>query len=492
MRIKKLLLIFVISIVYGCSTTEDFFDDITAPDYVNSSKSRKLEVPPDLSELETNSSYNVPGEAKSYKDYKQREQDLADNYSNPNRKKVVENPEGMKIIKSGNLRWLVVEKEPEKIWPHVKDFWEDLGFRVIVSNKRTGIIETEWMDTDDIKLDKNEGVISTFDKWLDSLSGFADKRKFRTRVEYGEKGTTEIYISQRSAEAAADQHSRILRERNADYNVGTINKIEEYKSDDKSDTKKVEISEQREIDDYEIDSELLTRLMIKLGSTDIDAKQKVLNPEVIVKAELINNKDNLYIKMFDQYDRAWRRLGLALDIIGFVTEDKNRSEGIYYVRFSQIDLPSEKNEEEHGLLDSLIFWGNDEKSKEEDVENNESISDDVKEDDEEINSNSTEPSFTGIEAPEVKPIDEDYVPEEFGLDTDTQKSEEETWVTSLWPSWGDEDQDDILPKNEKRYRIRIKPDNEGTSIVFIDFSNGKKSKSSDSMKVLKIINEYLK
>jgi len=492
MPIKNFFLILILTLVYGCSTTEDFFDDITAPDYVNSSKSKKLEVPPDLSELETNSSFDVPGDVKSYKDYKQREQDLADNYLNPNRKKIVENPEGMKIIKSGNLRWLVVEKEPEKIWPHVKDFWEDLGFRVNIANKRTGIIETEWMDTDDIKLDKNDGVISTFDKWLDSLSGFADKRKFRTRVEIGEQGTTEIYISQRSAEAAADQHSRILRERNADYNVGTINKIEEYKSDDQPNTKKVEVSEQREIDDYEIDSELLTRLMIKLGSTDFDAKQKVLNPEVIVKAELINNQDDLYIRMFDQYDRAWRRLGLALDIIGFVTEDKNRSEGIYYVRFSQIDLPSEKKEEEDGLLDSLIFWGNDEKLEKEDQENTESIVDDIESGDEDIDSNSTEPSFTGIEAPEIKPIDEDYVADEFGSDHNAQKDEEETWVSKLWPSWGDEDKDDILPTNEKRYRIRIKPDNDGTSIVFIDFSNGKKSKSSDSRKVLKIINEYLK
>ncbi len=88
-----------------------------------------------------------------------------------------------------------------------------MGFRVLVANKRTGIIETEWMDTEDLKLDSNSGALSTFDKWLDSLSGFADKRKFRTRVEYGETDTTEIYISQRSAEAAADQHARILETR---------------------------------------------------------------------------------------------------------------------------------------------------------------------------------------------------------------------------------------------------------------------------------------
>lgn len=196
--------------------------------------------------------------------------------------------------------------------------------------------------------------------------------------------------------------------------------------------------------------------------------------------------------MFDQYDRAWRRLGLALDIIGFITEDKNRSEGIYYVRFSQVDLPSEKKEEEDGILDSLIFWGHDEKSKEEDSENKESRSDDIKSGDQEINSNSTEPLFTGIEAPEVKPIDEDYIPDEFGPDPINKKGEEETWVTRLWPSWGDEEESETLPENEKRYRVRIKPLEDNSSIVYLDFSNGKKNTSKEAKKVLNIINEYLK
>ncbi len=141
-----------------------------------------------LSELETNNSYDVPGEAKSYKDFLNKEQTSLENSNNSNRKKVIENPDGMTIVKSGNLRWLVVEKSLDLLWPHVKDFWEDLGFRVLIANKRTGIIETEWMDTSDIKLDQKEkGALSTFDKWLDSLSGFADKRKFRTRVEIGEE-----------------------------------------------------------------------------------------------------------------------------------------------------------------------------------------------------------------------------------------------------------------------------------------------------------------
>jgi len=345
------------------------------------------------------------------------------------------------------------------------------------------------MDTDDIKLDREKGVLSTFDKWLDSLSGFADKRKFRTRVEYGEDESTEIYISQRSAEAAADQHSRILSSRDSEYNPSTIYKIEEYKSDGDNQTgKKIDISAQREIDDYEIDSELLTRLMIKLGATDLEAKEKVAKPVEVIKSELKVSNDDLYIRMNDPYDRAWRRLGLALDIIGFVTEDKNRSEGIYYVRFSQTELPKELKEEEEGLLDSLIFWDHDKKNDEINDDSTELDKLDKKnEDGNDVN----EETFTGIEAPEVKPLDEDYIPEEYSKDI-LRKGSEETWITSLWPDWGDEVDDKILPENEKRYRIRIKPSENVTSIVYLDFPNGKKNLSKDALKVLTIINEYLK
>ncbi len=66
--------------------------------------------------------------------------------------------------------------------------------------------------------------------------------------------------------------------------------------------------------------------------------------------------------MNDPYDRAWRRLALALDIIGFVTEDRNRSEGIFYVKYNNLELPSEEEIKEEGILDSLIFW-DDEKIK---------------------------------------------------------------------------------------------------------------------------------
>lgn len=476
---KRIFVISLIAFLYACSTTDEILDDITAPDYVSSSKARKLEIPPDLSEIDSSSSYEVPGEAKSYKDYLDKEQNNDPLKNNKITKKVIANPEGMKIIKSGTLRWLSVEKEPEILWPHIKDFWEEIGFRVVVANKRTGIIETEWADSKDIKLDQNSDAISRFDKWLDSISGFEDKRKFRTRVEFGENGTTEIFVSQRSLAAVADQHERILETRQSGYNPTELYKLPEYIDENGNTGSKAEV---RELDDYEIDSEILTRLMIKLGATDFDAREKVTNPESLIKAKLINKKDSLFIKMLDPYDRSWRRLGLAIDIMGMVTEDKNRSEGIYFVRYSKVDLPEKIKDEDEGIIDTLIFWDDDKDEKKDTSEEGTILNEDE--------NDTTNPEVSGIEAPEVQPIDQDVTPEEF-IEEEWKSDEEETWLTGLWPTWGSEEEGKTLPDNEKRFRIRIKPSDEDSE-VYVDFPSGKINNSEEAKRLLTLLFDYLK
>ena len=70
----------------------------------------------------------------------------------------------------------------------------------------------------------------------------------------------------------------------------------------------------------------------------------------------------LTLAVNDEFDRAWRRVGLALDRVGFVVEDKNRSNGIYFVRYTDVDIDT-SSKEKKGLLDSLKFWGDDKKEE---------------------------------------------------------------------------------------------------------------------------------
>src|SRR6056300_1539883 len=100
---KQFFCLLLITLLMSCSTTEEIFEDITAPDYVSSSKAKRLEVPPDLTELEQSESYSVPGEAKSYKEYLSRELSLSTTAKGNNQKKIISSPVDLKIVISGNL-----------------------------------------------------------------------------------------------------------------------------------------------------------------------------------------------------------------------------------------------------------------------------------------------------------------------------------------------------------------------------------------------------
>ena len=42
---------------------------------------------------------------------------------------------------------------------------------------------------------------------------------------------------------------------------------------------------------------------------------------------------NGVLTLDEPFDRAWRRVGLALDRVGFTVEDRDRAKGLYYVRY---------------------------------------------------------------------------------------------------------------------------------------------------------------
>ena len=82
-----------------------------------------------------------------------------------------------------------------------------------------------------------------------------------------------------------------------------------------------------------------------------------------LRAKINKSADGLAsLTVNDEFDRAWRRVGLALDRIGFVVEDKNRSSGLYFVRYTDVELDT-SNQKKKGVLDSLKFWGDDKKEE---------------------------------------------------------------------------------------------------------------------------------
>jgi len=472
-----IFLIFLILNLSACSIDPiaekfgDVYSEVTAPDYVNSSKAKKLEVPPDLSEFETSNSYGVPGDATSYKDFNDTKK------VKPKLIKVIDDPQGIHLVKSGNLRWLIIKKDPDTIWPFLETFWENMGFTIKKINKRTGVMETEWIRADDVTGDNSMGMGQRLDKWLDDIGGKEDKRKFRTRIERGSQvGTTEIYLSHRrqgTEGARLEERQRIIDAQVSQYTTDVYS-IKEYKGGNgKEGGEGVPFNVKTEIKDFEINSEVLRRLMVYLGVADLDVNQKLKNPRLIQKAELVEESGSVFVELDDPFDRSWRRLSIALDLIGFVTEDKNRSEGVFYVKYKDLDFNanSDKDDEANGILDTLVFWDDDD-------------------DDDRVTST---PYGDIRNKSNKKEKQEDENPtvnspgDALGIFDDSSAGATSVWNFDLWGS----DDEEGLESGEKRYRIKLIGSGEGSK-VYVESADGLVNNSRAANAIVNILFEHLR
>ena len=338
---KLIAMALLVSLVSACDSIP-FIDNTS--DYKGAGRSKPLEVPPDLTSVRSSDAYSVPGGTTTYNTYNQ-----AQDGTESGVEKVLPNSDGVRMEKAGAQRWLVVDAPAEKVWPVVREFWIDQGFAVRVENADTGVMETEWIEADAIKAaEGKKNIGEKFDKWLDKLSGFADRRKFRTRLERGEKeGSTEIYMTHRTVSGAPDDGKNKVRTNYGEVETG-------YRLDG---TKSDKTAEENAA---ELDAELLRRLMVKLGVTEKRAQEIATNPVSEKRAEVVKETDSsVTLNLNDPFDRGWRRVGLALDRIGFVTEDKDRSKGLFFVRYADVDIDSGPLKKK-GLLDTLAFWTDDE------------------------------------------------------------------------------------------------------------------------------------
>jgi outer membrane protein assembly factor BamC len=403
-------------VLYGCDSIP-FVDQVTQPDYKAIGRSRPLEVPPDLTSATTNDTYAIPG-STSYSDYKNGQQQ--DN----GQSKILPNPEGMKIVKAGAQKWLVVNATPEKIWPVIRDFWLDMGFAVKKESPETGVMETEWIAQADLKIDTKKGVLDSFDDWIDKLGGSATKKKFRTRLDRGlQEGTTEIYMTHRGVEIVDDGKEKV-RTVYGEIETG-------YKKEDKN-----KASVNSDALDNELDAELLRRLMVKLGVADKRAKEIIATPVNQKRAEIKKEADgSASLEIQDPFDRAWRRVGLALDVIGFVIEDKDRSSGIYFVKYADVDI-DDSPKKKKGVIDTLMFWSDDDKKDKE------------------------------VSQAKEKPLSEKL------------------------KFWGGNDKEKTNP--DKQYRVKIVSLDVGGSQVLIEYQDGKRNNSSTANRIMTLLYEQLK
>ena len=264
-------------------------------DYKSAGKGPSLEVPPDLTQLSRDTRYAVPGATVTASSFQLGQ----DNQAAPTT--AVTSLGDVRIERAGTQRWLVVNRPADKLWEPVRDFWQENGFLLAMDQANLGIMETDWAENR-AKLPQ-DFIRNALGKVLDSLYSTGERDKFRTRLERNTTGGTEIFISHRGM-------------------------IEVYNSTQKDTT-----VWQPRAADPELEAEFLRRLMVKLGVTQEQSKALIAagTTKNSSRATAVNGQS--VVQIDDGFDRAWRRVGLALDRTGFTVEDRDRSQGIYYVRY---------------------------------------------------------------------------------------------------------------------------------------------------------------
>ncbi|MBS0310365.1 MAG: outer membrane protein assembly factor BamC [Proteobacteria bacterium] len=290
-------------------------------DYKSAGKLPTLEVPPDLVAPTADNRYAIPDSQGSgtatLSAYSQERKATPSSAQT-----LLPTEEKAHIERAGSQRWLVVQATPQQVWPVIKDFWQENGFIINMESPETGIIETDWAEN---RAKIPQDVIRrTIGKVFDSLYSTAERDKFRTRIETGKNGT-EIYISHRG-----------------------MKEVYATEAQDKT------VWEPRQ-PDPELEAEMLRRLMLRFGVEKSRVDAQLAKQQAPEMARIVKEAGAPVLEMDEGFDRAWRRVGLALDRVGFAVEDRDRSKGVYYVRYIDpgIDNASKRDE---GMFAKLAFW----------------------------------------------------------------------------------------------------------------------------------------
>ena len=295
-RIAKLGLIGLTVAVSACSVLDS--DKI---DYKSATKGTTLDVPPDLVQLSKDSRYVVAGGVATASGYQSTQAQPATSST------ATTTLGDVRVERSGGQRWLVVSRPADKLWDPVREFWQENGFNLTTDQADLGIMETDWAEN---RAKIPQDIIrSTIGKVFENLYSTGERDKFRTRLERNANGGTDIFVSHRGMQ-------------------------EVYTNQSKDST-----IWQPRATDPELEIEFMRRLMVKLGVPQEQAKTQTAAATAATAAAApavakLSTQGNVpVLQIQDGFDRAWRRVGLSLDRTGFTVEDRDRSQGVYFVRY---------------------------------------------------------------------------------------------------------------------------------------------------------------
>lgn len=301
-------------------------------DYKSTRTLPPLEVPPDLATPESIRGSNAVDPGAGAATYSEFTSETGQKKPAAGGETVLPVYNDVRIERSGQTRWLVVNMTPEQLWPRLHEFILSRGLIIDKENPQTGVLETDWAEN---RANVGTGIQKFLHSTLGSLYSTGTRDKYRFRLERGSTpGTTDIYVAHQGMKEIVVN----------DDPSGVIQTRWEPRSPDPG-----------------LEAEMLRLLMVSLGVKEEKAKTEVAaieNQPPPTRAKLEHQGDQVRLSVLDDFERAWRRVGLALDRSSFTVEDRDRSKGIYYVRYIDPDTASK----EKGFL-ARWFGRDDDKKK---------------------------------------------------------------------------------------------------------------------------------
>jgi len=293
MKFRISFIVFVFCFIASCSSTTRDYKGA----YEASVDLQDLTIPPGLSTPEAGGDSALPELQQSIKTYSGYEE----KQGTEEKARYAQSYEGMRFIRSGNLVWLEIDAAGEEIWDDVRTFFVRLGFKIKREQPRIGYMETDWLEN---RYDTPTNFLTEFFSGLYS-SGFMDK--YRIRLEWDEQQKkTRVFIRHQGLEEVVDGDQ--------DDNLAVVQ------------TKWVPRQP-----DPELEIEMLTRFMSFRGLETKVAEQIAGSAKSTQLTKLDVEGDTTRLTINEPFSRAWRHIGSALDRLGFLVEDKNRSAKVYYI-----------------------------------------------------------------------------------------------------------------------------------------------------------------
>lgn len=309
----------------ACSTVNDVAEML--PDkkieYKKSHTGSALEVPPDLAAPRRSGEYGIPGGGRgtaTYSDY------ALDESAGSDGPLVLPIKEGIHVKRDGDKRWLVIDADADNLWDRTRDFWLQEGFLLTLADPTVGLMETDWSEN---RADIPSGLIrNTLKKFADFAYSAPTRDKYRTRFERGSNpNETEIYITHQGVREviAGEAGNTVWESRPSDPGL---------------------------------EAAMLSRLAVFLGLEKEHAQRMVAEASRARTSgvQIVRNADGVALDVKADFSSTWREVGLALDRVGFAVEDRDRSAGVYDVRYHD---PLKDQAKKKGWLDKMKFWGSD-------------------------------------------------------------------------------------------------------------------------------------